>query len=148
MTENKLAQGAFGHQIVEFFAEHYDKNNLPVWAEVRGTISLLEVTYELTFEDGTKGLYKVTFPTAESNEIKEIGRVEEPKPTTKEVQAIDLQVGDQFMHNEELYRVTANKETYDHKREIFTYVVERPRTAPHRFYYQPDDLVTINVPTV
>jgi len=75
-TENKLAQGAFGHHIVEFFNSYYDPNNLPVWAELRGPIDLLEVTYELTFEDGTKGLYKVTFVSRTSSEIKSIEKVD------------------------------------------------------------------------
>lgn len=57
------------------------------------------------------------------------------------IKAIDLHVGNKFDHNGETYQVTANKEMHDGVREVFTFCVPRPRTAPIRFYFQPNEIV-------
>lgn len=60
------------------------------------------------------------------------------------VQAKDLRAGDEFIFNEELYRVTVNDPgEKEGERRVMTYVVERPRTAPINFWLADDKDVVL-----
>jgi hypothetical protein len=64
---------------------------------------------------------------------------------TKIVRAKDLKFGDEFMFQGELYRVTLNESASFHneERKIWTYVVERPRTAPFIIWWANDQEVQV-----
>lgn len=59
------------------------------------------------------------------------------------VKASELKKGDEFIYQGELHRVTVNDEYGDEERKIYTYVVERPRTAPFIIWWPNDQEVTL-----
>lgn len=59
------------------------------------------------------------------------------------VRAAELQKGDEFMYRGELHRVTVNDEWGEEERRIYTYVVDRPRTAPFIIWWPNDQEVTL-----
>ena len=64
---------------------------------------------------------------------------------TRIVRAEELKKGDEFMYRGELHRVTVNERNTFHgeERKIYTYVVERPRTAPFIIWWPNDQKVTL-----
>lgn len=64
---------------------------------------------------------------------------------TRIVRADELKPGDEFMFRDELHRVTVNESNTFHReeRKIYTYVVERPRTAPFIIWWPNDQSVTL-----
>lgn len=59
------------------------------------------------------------------------------------VRAAELQKGDEFMYRGELHRVTVNDEWGEEERRIYTYVVDRPRTAPFIIWWPNNQEVTL-----
>lgn len=61
------------------------------------------------------------------------------------VKAKELQVGDEFIYRDELHRVTVNEpDQYGtEERKVYTYVVERPRTAPFIIWFPAEESVTL-----
>lgn len=62
------------------------------------------------------------------------------------VRAEDLRKGDEFMYRGELHRVTVNEpDAYSEEgeRKVWTYVVERPRTAPFIIWLPKDHQVEL-----
>jgi len=65
---------------------------------------------------------------------------------SRNVRADELKKGDEFFFRGELHRVTVNNpDPYngDEERKIYTYVVERPRTAPFIIWWPNDQVVTV-----
>lgn len=59
------------------------------------------------------------------------------------VRAADLKKGDEFLYRGELHRVTVNDEWGNEERKVYTYVVERPLTAPFVIWLPNDEEVTL-----
>lgn len=62
------------------------------------------------------------------------------------VRAADLKKGDEFIYQGELHRVTVNEaDAYNSEaeRKIYTYVVERPLTAPFIIWWPNDEQITL-----
>jgi hypothetical protein len=62
----------------------------------------------------------------------------------EQVKAIDLKKGDEFMFQGELHHVTVNEVRDGDSRNIWTYAVERPRTAPIIIHMANNEEVAIN----
>jgi hypothetical protein len=64
---------------------------------------------------------------------------------SRNIRADELKKGDEFFYRGELHRVTVNHPSLytEGERKIYTYVVERPLTAPFVIWWPNDQTVTV-----